>query len=259
MNELDFNNIVDIKKLRQRVFDYVKLRLADQIVDVEVDEAHLMNNLTRSIEVFRTRSSAGVEESMSFLRLEQNQQVYTLPEEVDFVKQIYRRTIGMIGEGEGSLFEPFNAGVISASLLDNGRVGGLLSFELFSQYQELTARMFGGYIDFQFNSVTKKLTIVRRPFGSGEIILLQTYNLKPECQLLTDFRTLNFIKEHTLALTMDTLGQARGKFSQIPGPGGGASLNGEGLKAQAKEIMDKLYENIINYHYGEQPLALLIG
>ena len=49
-----------------------------------------------------------------------------------------------------------------------GRVGGLATYELFSQYQELTARMFGGHINFTYNPVSKKLTIVRK-VNSGNI------------------------------------------------------------------------------------------
>jgi hypothetical protein len=252
-------NVVDIKKLRQKVFDYVLLRLGDKIIDVELDPEHLQNSLTRAIEVFRTRSNAAVEESFSFLRLQRDVQIYTLPEEIDFVKQIYRRTIGTMGEGDGNTFEPFQAGVLSMYLLGAGRMGGLLTFELFSQYQELTARMFGGYVDFQFNTVTKKLSIVRRPLGDGETVMLQTYNLKPEVQLLTDFRTLTFIKEYSLAVAMDILGQARSKFATIPGPGGGTSLNGEALKSQAKEMMDSLHQQIGEFRFGEAPLGLIIG
>ena len=62
------NNVVDIDKLRQGVFDYARIRLGDGMVDVDLDPVHYQNALTRAIEVFRTRSSAGVEESFAFLQ-----------------------------------------------------------------------------------------------------------------------------------------------------------------------------------------------
>jgi hypothetical protein len=47
-------------------------------------------------------------------------------------------------------------------MLVAGRVGGLLNYELFTQYQELAMTMFGGYMNYTWNRVTKKLSIVRK-------------------------------------------------------------------------------------------------
>jgi GTPase involved in cell partitioning and DNA repair len=40
------------------------------------------------------------------------------------------------------------------------------------------------------------------------------------------------------------LGQAREKFAQIAGPGGGSSLNGAAMKSEAQAEMDKLMEDL---------------
>lgn len=251
-------NIVDLTKLRQGVFDYAKLRLGSQMVDVELDAEHYQNALARAIEVFRTRSSAAVEESFAFLSTQRDVQIYTLPEEVQYVRQIWRRSLGDLGNA-GSQIDPFSQGYLNVYILNSGRAGGILNYELFKDYEFQIDRMFGGQIDFNFNSITKKLTLIRRPYGTNESLLLQTYNLKPEVQLLTDYRTLTFIKEYTYCLCKHTLGEARSKFNTIPGPGGGTTLNGESLKTEAMAEMDKLHENVINYHYGEIPLGLVIG
>jgi hypothetical protein len=52
-------------------------------------------------------------------------------------------------------------------MLVAGRVGGLVNYELFSQYQELAMRMFGGHMNFTWNPVTKKLSIVRKIPDAG--------------------------------------------------------------------------------------------
>ena len=119
--------------------------------------------------------------------------------------------------------------------------------------------MFGGEIDFYYNTVTNKLTLVRRPLGTNETLLLQTYNLRPEVQLLSDFRSMAFLKEYTYALCLSTLGQAREKFGSIIGPGGGTSLNGSALKSEALELQNKLHEDIQNYRFGETPLGIVVG
>ena len=250
--------VVDIKKLRDKVFDYVLNILGQGMIDVELDPVHLQNALDRAIEVFRTRSSAAVEESFAFLTTQRNVQIYTLPEETETVLKIWRRSLGDLGNG-GSQFDPFSQGYLNVYILNAGRSGGLLSYELFSDFQFQVDRMFGGQIDFNFNSVTKKLTLVRRPEGSGEHLLLQIYVKKPECQLLSDYKSLTFLKDYVLALSKITLGEAREKFGTIPGPSGGTNLNGAALKTEGQAMIDKLHENIQNYQYGEIPLGLLIG
>ena len=66
-----------------------------------------------------------------------------------------------------SQFEPFASGYLNTYMLVAGRVGGLVNYELFSQYQELAMRMFGGYMNFTWNPVTKKLTLVRKIPNTG--------------------------------------------------------------------------------------------
>jgi hypothetical protein len=55
------------------------------------------------------------------------------------------------------------------------------------------------------------------------------------------------------------LGEARSKFSQIAGPQGGTSLNGDALKGEAKEEMLKLEEDLKTFVEGSSPLTWVIG
>jgi len=229
------------------------------MIDVELDPEHLQNALTRAIELFRTRSSAAVEESFAFLTTQKDVQIYTLPSEIETVMKIWRRSIGDLGNA-GSEFDPFYGGWLNTYLLNTlGNSGGLLSYELFSNYNWQVSKMFGGEIDFSFNSVTKKLTLVRQPRGNGEHLLLQTYNLKPEVQLLSNHQSLTFLKECTLAIAKLTLGEARAKFGSIVGPSGGTSLNGAEIKNEGQAMLDKLMEGIEKYQFGETPLNIFIG
>lgn len=256
----DINEIegVDIQKLRQEVYDYVELRLGKGMVDVELDPEHMQNSLKRAIEVFRTRSSGAVEESFAFLALQKDVQIYTLPIETECVVKIWRRSMGDLGNG-GSQFDPFSQGMLNLYILNGARTGGLLSYELWSQYSFQVGRMMGAEIDFTFNSVTKKLSLIRRPLGNGESVLLQVYIKKPEYQLLADYKSLTFIKEYTLALSKITLGEAREKYGSIIGPSGGVTLNGSSLKNEGQSMIDKLHEDIQNYKFGETPLGILLG
>jgi hypothetical protein len=56
-----------------------------------------------------------------------------------------------------------------------------------------------------------------------------------------------------------TLGEARSKFASIAGPQGGTQLNGEALKNEAKDELDKLIADLANFVDGSQPLTWVIG
>jgi len=248
-----------LDELKQGVFDYTLLRLGSGMVDVELDPAHLEMSYAKAVQTYRARSQNSEEESYAFLDLIEDQQEYILPQEVTTVRQIFRRSIGSTGQSAGNQFEPFEAGNLNTYLLNVGRSGGLLSYELYTQYQEMTARMFGGYVNYTFNPATKKLVIVRRPQNSGETLLLWTFNMKPEIQLLSDYRISNWIKDYTYSVSKYTLGEARSKFGTIAGPQGGTTLNGDALKNEAKEEMEKLIEDLKLYIDGSQPLHFIIG
>ena len=80
-----------------------------------------------------------VEESIFFPRptiIDTNE--YTLPNEVVEVRKIFRRSVGSrTGGGDGgSIFEPFNLAYTNAYLLSSSNLGGLATYDMFSQYQE---------------------------------------------------------------------------------------------------------------------------
>ena len=58
---------------------------------------------------------------------------------------------------------------------------------------------------------------------------------------------------------MNILGEAREKFASIAGPGGGTSLNGSALKAEAKAMQDQLLLDLKNYVDYSQPLTWVQG
>jgi len=244
---------------RQEIIEIVKLRLGEGLVDVELDPAHFDMALDMAIRKYRQRAANSVEESHMFLELGEEQQDYILPQEIMQVRQVFRRTIGSANAGSANQFEPFEAGYLNAYMLVTGRVGGLATYEIYTQYQELSARMFGGFLNFTWNPVTKKITIVRKIRSTGEVVLLWTYNYKPEVMLLRDYMAQPWFIDYTLAMCKFTLGEARSKFATIAGPQGGSQLNGDTLKSEAKEELDKLEQQLLRYTDGSTPLTWVIG
>ena len=245
---------------KQEIFDYVNAMLGGGMVDVELDPIHYDTALTKALTRFRQRSDNAVEESYMFLTTVVDQNEYVLPNEVMEVRKLFRRSIGSrTGGGDGgSLFEPFNLAYTNTYLLSSSKMGGLATYDLFSQHQELVGRMFGSFIEFKWSSTSKKLTLLQRPRAEEEL-LLYCYNYRPDSELLKDYLAVQWIKDYTLATCKYMLGEARSKFATIAGPQGGSTLNGDALKAEAQQEMEKLEAEVSMAVPGGTGYGFLIG
>jgi hypothetical protein len=226
---------------KQEVYDYVNTFLGGGMVDVELDPIHYQTGLNKALTRYRMRSDHAVEESYMFLTTEIDQNEYVLPNEVMEVRKLFRRSIGSRSSGGdgGSQFEPFNLAYTNTYLLSGSKMGGLATYDMFSQHQELVGRMFGSFIEFKWSNTSKKLTLLQRP-RAEESLLLYCYNYRPDSELLSDYLAVQWIKDYTLAACKYMLGEARSKFATIAGPQGGSTLNGDTLKAEAQSEMEKL-------------------
>ena len=245
---------------KQEVFDYVYNMLGGGMVDVELDPAHYETALTKALTRFRQRSDNSVEESYMFMPTIIDQNEYTLPNEVIEVRKLFRRSIGSrTGGGDGgTLFEPFNLACTNTYLLASSNMGGLATYDFFSQYQELVGRMFGSFIEFKWNTANKKLTLLQRP-RAKEDLLLYCYNYRPDSELLNDYLAKQWLKDYTVATCKYMLGEARSKFATIAGPQGGGQLNGDALKNEAAAEMEKLEDEVSKAVAGGTGYGFLIG
>lgn len=241
---------------KQKLFDYIELSLGGGMVDVELDTAHYEASLQKALDVYRQKSSNGSEESYGFLELVKEQNEYILPDAVQNVREVFRRSTG---GSTGSIFEPFEAGYLNTYMLTAGKVGGLATYDFYRQYQEMAGRMFGAYLNFTFDPVSKRLTIIRNVRSDGESVLLWMYNTRPDESILADTRSKPWIYDYALARSKYMLGEARSKFATIAGPQGGTSLNGDALKAEAQTELDKLEQDLYNLVDGQMPMTWVIG
>ena len=175
------------------------------------------------------------------------------------VRQVFRRTVGLETGPSATSFDPFSSAILNTYLLNYNYAGGLATYDFYAGYIELAARMFGGYVIFTFNPVTKEIQFVRDFKGTGEQVLLWTDNLKPEITLLQDYSIANWITSWTLAQCKMIIGEAREKFATIAGPGGGSSLNGQAMKSEAATSFEILLNELKTYVDRSQPLTWVIG
>jgi hypothetical protein len=172
---------------------------------------------------------------------------------------LFRRTVGLETGPSSTSFDPFSSAILNTYLLNYNYTGGLATYDFYAGYVELTARMFGGYLTYTFDPVTKVLRITRDFKGSGERILIWADIQRPEAVLIQDPGAGVWIGDFILAILKGIIGEAREKFGTIAGPGGGTSLNGAAMKAESKEAQAQLLDQLKNYVDYSQPLTWVQG
>ena len=160
--QYDETELTALTEKRKDIEDYIRLRLGDGMIDVELDPAHYKLAVDKALARYRQRAGFSQEESYAFLELKPEVQEYILPSYIMEVRAVYRRGIGSVTGTTASQFEPFASGYLNTYMLVAGRVGGLVNYELFTAYQKLAMTMFGGWMNFTWNRTTKKLTLVRK-------------------------------------------------------------------------------------------------
>lgn len=252
-------NNLDLEEYKSALFQNLAFRLGDGIIDLELDPAHYQAAYNYAIKTYRQRAQNATIESYTLFTVEKNVYEYTLPSEFINVRCLYRRTVGLETGPSSSSFDPFSSAILNTYLLNYNYTGGMATYDLYAGYVELAARMFGGYVNYTFNPVTKLLKVVRDFKGSGERILIWADIQRPELELLQDPGAGVWIGDYILAVLKGIIGEAREKFSSIAGPGGGTSLNGTAMKSESKAEMERLIMELKNYVDYSQPLTWVQG
>ena len=252
-------NNQDLEEYKQGLFENLRLRLGGDIVDLELDPQHYEAAYNYAIKLYRQRAQNANVESYTLFMVEKNVYEYTLPQEFINVRCLYRRTVGLETGPSSTSFDPFSSAILNTYLLNYNYTGGLATYDFYAGYVELTARMFGGYLNYTFNPVTKVLKIVRDFKGTGERILIWADIQRPELELLQDPGAGVWIGDYTLAVLKGIIGEAREKFQSIAGPGGGTSLNGAAMKAESKADQERLINELKAYVDYSQPLTWIQG
>jgi hypothetical protein len=249
----------NLTQLKEALFENLRLRLGGDIIDLELDPDHYEAAYDYAIKTYRQRAQNATVESYTLMRVEKNVDTYTLPSEFINVRALFRRTVGLETGPSSTSFDPFSSAILNTYLLNYNYTGGLATYDFYAGYVELAARMFGGYVTFTFNPVTKVLRVVRDFKGSGERILIWADIQRPEVELIQDPGAGVWIGDFILAVLKGIIGEAREKFQSIAGPGGGTSLNGAAMKAESKADQERLLDDLRKYQDYSQPLTWIQG
>ncbi len=248
---------------RQNLIKEIQLSLGGGMVDIEADPEHYDLAVTRAVDRYRQRAGNATEESFIFIDTTPNQDIYSLPPEVQLVYYAYRRGIGSSSAG-GASIDPFglaftnNLYMVSNPSATGGGAGALATFDLAAGYQELAGRIFGREVIFTYNQNNHRLQFHRK-FAGTETILLHVFNSKPEESIINGIYSKPWIRDYAIAMTKMFIGEAREKFSQIAGPQGGSTLNGAAMKSEALAELERLEQEVKTQIDGSVGYGFTIG
>ena len=148
------------------------------------------------------------------------------------------------------------------TLLSIQSQAGTLEFDFFIKYFQ-DNYLFDGMNIGDYYLLQSTLETTRRILGQDggwDIIDGQYLQLYPNPAVddvaILEFRAINsktmtpkmrnWLQKYASACATQLLGQVRGKFKVVPGPGGGTQLNGDALIQQANESKKSLKEELIS-------------
>jgi hypothetical protein len=236
----------------------IELALGAQMVDVELDVEHLNLAITVGLQKLRQQSDGANLEKDIFLHITRDITEYTLPDEVQEVRRLYRRGVGAYTNG-GINFDPVDAAFYNIYLLQPNRSGGLATWDFYNQFLETTERVFASQLNFTWDVNNKKLTIIRRPTADEEVAV-RVYARKSDDDIINDPYTGPWLRSYATAASKYMLGEARDKFpSGFPGPTGNVTLNGATLKTEAQAEMEKLEKQLLDLVTSSDGYSFVIG
>lgn len=236
----------------------IELGLGAQMVDVELDVEHLNLAITIGLQKLRQQSDGANLEKDIFLHITRDNNIYTLPEEVQEVRRLYRRGVGAYTNG-GINFDPVDAAFYNIYLLQPNRSGGLATWDFYNQFLETTERVFASQYNFTFDPNNHKLTLIKRPNADEEVVV-RVYAKKSDDDIINDAYTGPWLRSYATAMSKYFLGEARNKFpSGFPGPSGNVQLNGAAMKQEAQGEIDKLEKQLLDLVTSGDGYSFVIG
>jgi len=236
----------------------IELMLGSQMVDIELDLEHIDLAIDIGIMKLRQQSDGSMLEKDIFLHITRDITEYTLPDEVQEVRRLYRRGIGAYTNG-GVNFDPVDAAFYNIYMLQPNRSGGLATWDLYNGYLETAERVFASQLNFTWDVNSHKLTIIRRP-NADESVSVRVYARKSEDDIITDPYTGLWLLSYSTAKAKYMLGEARDKFpSGFAGPSGNVTLNGATIKQEAQTEIDKLEKELLNMVTSGDGYGFIVG
>ena len=217
----------------QDIYDYVKRKLGGGVVCVELTDDQLEDALTRA----KLWMQMWVGQLGHYQFTFGGGSEFALPADCETPVDV------LFQAASDSLFDTFRwAGVEvnAADLTSMVPNQGYVDLVQRMQYLELGKRLLSAERGWEHDRARNLLIVSPAPSTAEQAILV--YLKKTISLSYLKSYELQLCMDYTLALSMETLGYIRTKFSEVPTASGTTSMNGDTLLANAQQLMDKCEE-----------------
>ncbi len=222
-------------KTEMEFISYIRHKLGEPKVRVEISDNQIRTNLFDAIQLFREyATNRGNERTYMVIDLIKGQNTYELPENV--LQIGYEKTTFSVSQWVLAQLSGYAASdLLSLKSFD------MVSFYMLQQWIHYLRYITPSKYRTRFNHNTKILTVTPTP-QTNDRLFVEVFIADNYENLLNE----RFIREYTLALCKITLGEIRSKFGSLPGFNNSVSLNGDTLRNEGKEEKEKLEDDLVN-------------
>ena len=247
-------------KLREELYKDIKTMLGEGMVDVELDPRHLRLALDLAIRTYRQKASNAVQERGIIFKYKKGEAEYDMSDSdlVD-IEGIYRNTIGNSTAADYTA-DPFllmYTGQMMHALRQNTIYGSISTIYMQYHYLDTLEQIIAGKVQFYWNPSTKRLTIYNN-IGRDEVLLILGMCYRTDEELLMDPYVRNWLFYYATAQSKKMLGEGRGKFQSLAGPGG-VTMNGEQLKQEAVAELEQLENELLSFSTSDRGYGFIVG
>lgn len=233
---------------RRQMIDRIKGTLGFPAVEVELTKAQMDTAIDMALEKLRSVSSSAYKRGYFAMDLMPRVQHYKLTDatvgfnKVVDVFYVYRAQATFIGSAQGNSVY----GQMAVQQLFNMGKFDLLSYHMVSSYIKTMQQLFAAEIMFTWDEHTRELALYK-DFTEYEKVLVDASLERTEQELLTDRWTRGWLQKFATAQCRYMLAGIRGKFSTLPGAGGGISLNASDLTQRADQEIIECMDDVDNF------------
>jgi len=246
--EIDLENLnknrgdkeVEFSEFESVLKDYALARLGHPVVRVELTDHQIKHCIDEAVTELDYHAPHFTKQIAAFQTVG-GYNLYQIPSYIlrNLTYVTFKKTLLSIQSQAGTIeFDFFIKYFQDNYLFDNFTIG---DYYLLQSTMETTRRILGqdggwDIIDGQF------LQLYPAPAVS-DLAILEYRGLNPKTMTP---KMINWVQKYTTACAKELLGQVRGKFTVVPGPGGGTQLNGPALQQQAMQEKQTLKDELIN-------------
>lgn len=232
---------VEFTPFEQTVRDFVLARLGHPIVRVELTDFQMKTAIDEALSLLDYHAPYWTTQ-MAVFQTSGTVNTYQLPTHIanNLSYVAYKKSMLAIQAEAGTLeYDIFLKYFSDTFAFGNFMVS---DFYLLQSHMEMTRKVLSqeGSWDVLNGNM---LSIYPPPTGRGEEVILVFRGL--DAGTLHPFYK-NWVQRYTLAVAKGILGEVRGKYSSLPSPGGGASLNGDRLIADSEKEKEVLREQLLD-------------